>query len=215
MYVERDLPNAGLNASPAQLRTFINMLVSLQGNMLNMHTISRSMGMAINTVSKYIDFFESAFLIRRLAPFHMNSKKRLVKTPKIYIRDTGLYHYLLGLSNITQLFGHISLGASWESFVTEEIISNIDQRTNAWFYRTQDGTECDLLLTRAGKPIACIEAKITSQPSKTKSFTTTIIDLRTTHNFIIVPNCPEQYPLSHVVTVIGISEFVKDVLPNL
>jgi predicted AAA+ superfamily ATPase len=154
-------------------------------------------------------------LTRRLPPFYINIKKRLVKSPKIFIRDTGVLHSLLGLSAYKQLWNSIHLGASWESFIVEQIITNKDQKMEAWFYRTHEGTECDLLLTRNDIPISCIEMKITQAPRRTKSLTLAIGDLKTNQNFIIVPKCDESYKLSENITVCNISQFIRIHLPLL
>lgn len=214
-YVERDLPLLGLKTSPIQLRKFINMLSGIQGNIINQQMLSRSLGVSSITVNRYLDFLESSFLIRRLQPYHINIKKRLVKSPKVYIRDTGILHYLLRITTIGHLWDNYNLGASWESFVIEQIIANIRKNDQAWFYRTQDGTECDLVITAGNKPLTCIETKITSAPKKTRSLTIAINDLGTDQNFIIVPKCDEPYPLSERVIVCELFTFITDYLPNI
>ena len=212
-YIERDLPALGLNTSSIQLRTFINMLSGIQGNILNQQMLSRSLGVSSTTIVRYLDYLENSFLLRRLLPYHINIRKRLVKSPKIYIRDTGILHYLLGLSDDNQLWNSAYLGASWETFVIEQILANRGNRVDTWFYRTQDGTECDLLLTIGNKPVACIETKITSAPKKTKSLTVAIKDLGAEQNFIIIPRCDEPYPLSDQIMVCDIYQFINNYLP--
>ncbi|MFC2080503.1 ATP-binding protein [Bacteroidota bacterium] len=214
-YIERDLPLLGLKTSTIQLRTFINMLAGIQGNIINQQMLSRSLGVSTTTVVRYFDFLENSFLIRRLQPFHINIKKRMVKSPKVYIRDTGILHYLLQISTNKQLWDNMNLGASWESLVIEQIIANIEKDIHAWFYRTQDGTECDLVLTLGNKPLCCIETKITSAPKKTKSLTIAINDLGTDKNFIIVPKCDESYHLSDKIIVCNLFSFLLDYLPNI
>lgn len=214
-YIERDLPLLGLKTSSIQLRTFINMLSGIQGNIINQQMLSRSLGVSLTTIARYLDFLENSFLIRRLQPFHINIKKRLVKSPKVYIRDTGILHYLLRLTTLRQLWDNYNLGASWESFVVEQIIANIGKDYQPWFYRTQDGTECDLVLTISNKPITCIETKITSAPKKTKSLTIAINDLGTDQNFIIVPKCDEPYSLSEKIIVCELFTFISYYLPNI
>jgi predicted AAA+ superfamily ATPase len=214
-YIERDLPSLGLITSPVQLRTFINMISGLQGNLLNQQMLSRSLGVSSTTIARYLDYLENAFLIRRLQPYHINIRKRLIKSPKIFIRDTGIFHYLTGLSDNNQLWNSAYLGYSWESFVVEQILISLGHNINGWFYRTQDGTECDLLLTAGNRPIACIETKITSSPEKTKSLTVAINDLGTDQNFIIIPKCDEPYKLSEKIMVCNISQFIGTYLPLL
>ncbi len=214
-YIERDLPGLGLNTSSILLRKFLNMLAGMQGSILNMQMISRSMGVSSPTVGRYLDYLEKSFLIRRLPPYHMNIKKRLVKAPKVYIRDTGILHFLLGIPTFKNLWDHVMIGASWESFVIEQIVDNMGLSYQAWYYRTHDGTECDLLLTKNDIPIACIETKITTAPKKTKSLTIAINDLKTTQNFIIIPKCDEPFKLSEQITVCNLHDFIKNKLPIL
>lgn len=214
-YIERDLPLLGLKTSSIKLRTFVNMLSGIQGNIINQQMLSRSLGISSTVVARYLDFLENSFLIRRLQPYHINIRKRLVKSPKVYIRDTGILHYLLQLTTNKQLWNNINLGASWESFVVEQITANIKKGFQTWFYRTQDGAECDLVLTIGNKPVTCIETKITSAPKKTKSLTVAIKDLGTDQNFIIVPKCDETYLLSEKIIVCDIFSFISDYLPNI
>lgn len=214
-YIERDLPMLGLITFSIQLRKFLNMISGIQGSILNIQMLSRSMGVSSTTVNRYLDYLEKSFLIRRLQPYYINVKKRLVKSPKVYIRDTGILHYLLGIFNSKQLWDNASIGASWESFVIEQIIANMNRQLQAWYYRTHDGTECDLLITKNNIPVACIETKITTAPKKTKSFTISINDLKTLNNFIIVPKCDESFPISDNITVCNLTDFIKNLLPKI
>ncbi len=214
-YIERDLPLLGLNTSSIQLRKLLIMMAGIQGSILNMEMLSRSMGVSGTSIARYLDFLEKSFLIRRLPPFYINIKKRLVKSPKIYIRDTGILHSLLGIKSFKLLWDSIHLGSSWESLVIEQIISNIDKEFQAWFYRTQEGTECDLLLTRNNIPVSCIEVKITSAPKKTRSLTLAINDLKTNQNFIIVPKCDETFALTEEIIVCQLNTFLNFFLPKL
>src|SRR4030043_1243988 len=200
-YVERDLPQLGLVTSSMQLRRFLKMLSGIQGNLLNQQMLSRSLGVSFTTISRYLDYLENAFLIRRILPYYLNIKKRLIRSPKVYIRDTGLLHHLLSISDHDQLWNSAYIGSSWESFVIQQIYSCMGSHLDAWFYRTQDGTECDLLLTSGNKPVSCIEAKLTLAPSKSKSLTIAIKDLGTSQNFIIVPKCDESFRISGNITV--------------
>lgn len=214
-YIERDLPMLGLNTSPILLRRFLNILAGIQGSILNQQMISRSLGTSAPTIGRYLDYLENSFLIRRLLPYHINVKKRLVKAPKVFIRDNGVLHYLLGISTIKQLTNHVLIGASWESFVIEQIVANLEMHYQAWFYRTHDGTECDLLITKNDIPVACIETKITNAPRKTKSLTISIDDLNTSQNFIIIPTCDESFMLNEKITVCNLNNFIKNYLPAL
>ncbi len=134
-------------------------------------------------------------------------KKRLVKSPKIYVRDTGLLHYLLRIKSYNALLGNYVLGNSWEGYVIEQIISCLGSRFDYYYYRTQDGTECDLVITDNVKPLACVEIKFTSTPRRTKSFSTTIQDLKTDKNYVIIPECRILYHLSENIIVCNLQQF--------
>jgi len=214
-YVERDLPQLGLVTSSIQLRRFIKMLAGIHGNLLNQQMLSRSLGVSFTTISRYLDYLENAFLIRRILPYYLNIKKRLIRSPKIYIRDTGLLHHLLSISDHDHLWDSAYMGSSWESFVIQQIYSCMGSHLDAWFYRTQDGTECDLLLTSGNRPVSCIEAKLSLLPSKSKSLTIAIKDLGTSQNFIIVPKCDESFEISENITVCHLKDFVDNFLPKI
>lgn len=193
-YLERDLPLLGLNANPLLTRRLWTMLAHWNGNLLNLEAISNSLGVTAPTIRRYIDFFEASYLIRRLQPWFTNISKRLVKTPKIYIRDTGILHALLAINDFEQLQGHPALGASWEGYIIQEIATMLPQRHELYFYRTQDGTEADLLIVKAGIPDILVEIKHTSAPTITKSLRTAANDLKTRRNIIVAP-VSDNYPL--------------------
>ena len=193
-YLERDLPLLGLNANPLLTRRLWTMLAHWNGNLLNLETIGNSLGVSSPTVRRYIDFFEASYLIRRLQPWYTNISKRLVKSPKIYIRDTGILHTLLAISNFEQLQGHPALGASWEGYIIQEVATMLPARHELYFYRTQDGTEADLVIVKAGIPDILIEIKHSSAPSITKSLRTAALDLKTRRNVVVAPVL-ENYPL--------------------
>ena len=132
-YLERDLPLLGLSASPIQLRRLLMMIAGIQGNLLNQAMLANSLGIRANLVSIYLDFFEQSFLIRRLQPYYTNIGKRLSKTPKIYIRDSGLLHHLLSIHQYETLLGHIVAGGSWEGYVIEQIISQLTYQQLPFF----------------------------------------------------------------------------------
>lgn len=204
-YLERDLPLLGLNADPLLIGRLWQMTAHLSGNLLNMEMLSGSLGIHGTTVKKYLDFFESAYLIRRLQPFSINLKKRLVKTPKIYIRDTGILHQLLGINSSFDLAGHPSLGASWETYVIEQLVAILPDWAQLYFYRTHQGTEVDLVITKGGIPEIILEIKYTTTPKLSKGFYIAQEDLGAQKQFIV---CPIQkgYPLSATIKVVGINE---------
>lgn len=193
-YLERDLPLLGLSANPLLTRRLWTMLAHWNGNLLNYEALSNSLGITSPTVKRYIDFFESSYLIRRLQPWYVNISKRLVRSPKIYIRDTGILHALLAISTFEELQGNPNLGASWEAYIIQEIWSKLPARYELFYYRTQDGTEADALIVKGGVPDTLIEIKYSSNPNITKSMRTAAADLNTRQNIIIAP-VNESYPL--------------------
>lgn len=205
-YLERDLALLGLKADPILTGRLWQMCAHLSGSLLNMESLSSSLGIHGTTVRKYLDFFESAYLIRRLSPYFINLKKRLVKTPKIYIRDTGILHQLLGIPSHFDLAGHPKLGASWETYVIEQIAAILPDWAEMYFYRTHQGTEADLVITRGGQPEILVEIKYTTTPKLSKGFHIAQIDLKTQKQFVV---CPVEtgFPLSEKVKVIGFNEF--------
>ena len=213
-YTERELPALGLNTNPQKIRKLLTMLAHVHGQLLNIEQLSGSLGASATSVRNYLDFIENAFLIRRLAPFHANLKKRLVKSPKAYIRGVGVLHQLLGINSRQDYEFSPSLGASWEGYVIEQVLQLLPSPYQAYFYRTHQGTECDLVIVKGAKPLLSIEVKYTAAPKMTKSFTTAINDLETKRNFIIVPR-EEDFPLREDVQVMGLETFLRVVITNL
>jgi predicted AAA+ superfamily ATPase len=212
-YIERDLPLLGIDANPSTIRKFWEMLAWQNGNLLNIKTLCSSIGLSSYYINQYLDYMEGAFLIDRLRPFYVNIKKRLVKAPKILIRDSGLLHRLLRIQSHDQLLGTHLLGASWESFVIAQIKTHKPDDIDLYFYRTHAGAEVDLVLAKGMQPIACIEIKYTSTPSSTKSIYSCIEDLQTKKNFIIIPK-NDDYPIKENLIACGIDEFLTSHLQN-
>ncbi|MFA4851134.1 MAG: ATP-binding protein [Bacteroidales bacterium] len=209
-YIEKDLRLLGLSTSPVMLNRFISMLANNQGTIWNATTYSKALGVSVPTINNCIDYFENAFLVRRLQPYYQNTNKRLIKSPKMYLRDSGILHYLAGIEDIEQLMGNTLVGTSWENYIIEQISSVLGNNYRYYYYRTQDGTECDMVLTKNQKPLSCIEIKFSQSPSKTKSLTFAINDLVTKNNFIIIPECKEAYPLDKNITVCDLGYFLKN-----
>lgn len=201
-YLERDLPLLGLKADPMLVRRLWTMLAHLNGQLLNLESLSRSLGITSPTVRRYMDFLESAFLITRLAPYAWNTKKRLVKSPKVFLRDTGLLHSLLSIQDYGQLLGHPSLGSSWEAYVFQQIRSLQGPRTELHFYRTQDGAEADLIVAQGGVPKAVAEIKFSTSPKPSRGFYEVMQDLGLAQGYLICP-VESSYPLSERVTVLS------------
>jgi len=209
-YTERDIPLLGLKIANRIVMQCIYMIAHSTANLLNKSSLASALGIRQNDLSTILDFLESSFLIRRLQPFYVNIGKRLVRSPKIFIRDSGLLHYLLDITSFNDLMKHPVLGHAWESYAIEQLISVFEKQYQYYFYRTQDGAECDLVICKSNKPLSCIEIKHALLPGKTKSLTTTIHDLRTRHNFIIVPHVTENYLLDRNLTVCSIKGFFSE-----
>lgn len=213
-YLERDLPLLGLKANPVQVRRLWEMLAWQTGNLLNYQTISRSLGVSNHTVTSYIDFLEGAFMVIRLQPYYYNVKKRLVKSSKIYIKDTGILHRLLRLNDYEQLLGNPLLGHSWETFVINQIMLEKSDDIDLFFYRTHAGAEADIVFTKGLKTIALAEIKFSSAPVKTKSFVNSINEFSVKKNFILISG-DEDYKIADNIRVVGFKYFMDNVLPEL
>lgn len=192
-YLERELPILGLSASPVLLKNLLRMIAHSQGRILNYSEFAKALGIEVNTVKRYIDYFENAFLIRRLQPYFSNSKKRIVKSPKIFIRDTGILHALFNIENKEDLDGFIGKGNSWESFVIQQIIAILKPGVSPYFYRTQDGTELDLVLIKGIQPALGIEIKLSNAPTITKGTTIASQDLGNIPIFVVTHSVSEDY----------------------
>jgi predicted AAA+ superfamily ATPase len=212
-YVERDLPMLGLSSHPNVLRNLWTMIASINGNILNKATLTKSLEISTPTLNKYLSFFEEAFLIRMLKPYVKNIKKRLVKSPKIFIRDSGILHYMLGINNIPELQGHFAIGNSWEGYVIEQIIQLLKPGYTSFFYRTREGAECNLVIVKGDKVFACVEIKYTSVPKLTKSLTNSVADLNCTNNYIVTSNS-DSYLLRKDIRVCSLSDFLYNYLPG-
>ena len=207
-YIERDIPQLGLKVSPVILHRFVQMLCHFHGNVWNANNFSKSLELTGATIKKYLYFLSEAFLVNILPPYSPNIKKRIVKSPKIYIRDSGLLHHLLHIYEPNDLYGHIVLGHSWEGYVIEQIKQLFADSYEFCFYRTHKGAECDLLLLKAGKPEIAIEIKYTSTPKLTKGFLNSIEDLNTKNNFIITPDT-DSFLIRENVEVCSLTSFLK------
>jgi predicted AAA+ superfamily ATPase len=197
-YIERDLPNLGLSASPELMRNMLRMLTNVQGGMLNYTDLSDSLNISQPTVKTYIDFLESAFLIRRLKPYFSNISKRLVKSPKLFFRDTGILHHLMGIQDFEGLQGNIGIGNSWEGYVIQQIIANLKSDVEPYFYRTKDKAELDLVLVQNTQVKATIEVKYGNSPNISKGNTMAINDLGATTNLVVTPQADDYWHHSNL-----------------
>jgi len=213
-YIERDLPFFGLGVMPGILRKFWIMLAGNHGGILNASSYASALDISVPTVNKYIYYLENAFLINSLQPFFININKRLVKAPKIYIRDSGILHFLRHINTFEELENSIFIGNSWEGYVIEQIKELLPARIQAYYYRTHSGTECDLVLVKGDIVISAIEIKYSSYPSVTKGFTLSIQDLNPKTCFIITPST-DDYLIKENVRVCNLMDFLNNHLPKI
>ncbi len=185
-FLNVDLPALGIGIDPASMSRFWRMLAHLHGQLLNASALSRSLGVSAPTVSRWLDHLVDALVVRRLEPWHANLGKRLVKSPKIYLRDTGLLHALLGIRNADDLSGHPAAGASWEGFVVEQVCARLPADVPVSFYRTAAGAELDLVLETGGRRIG-IEAKLSSAPTVTRGFWQAFEDADVSEAWVVAP----------------------------
>jgi predicted AAA+ superfamily ATPase len=203
-FLERDLPQLGLRLPAPTLRRFWTMLAHYHGQTWNGSEIARSFGISDKTVRGYLDILTGTYMVRQLAPWHENLSKRQVKAPKIYLRDSGLLHTLLGLENRDEVLGHPKSGASWEGFALEQILRSEGER-NTYFWSAHGGAEVDLLILR-GKERVGYEVKLADAPRRTRSMTTAIEDLQLDHLYVVHPG-RYGYPLAEKITALPISSF--------
>jgi uncharacterized protein len=207
-YLERDIPQLGPRIAADRLRRIWTMLAHHQGGVLNVAQLARNLGVDAKTAGGYIDLLVDLLLVRRLPPWHANVGKRLVKSPKVYIRDSGLVHALLGIADKDTLVSHPVLGASWEGFVVEQALAAAPEGTTGHFYRTSAGAEIDLLLNLRGGELWAIEIKRTLSPRPEKGFYHACADLSPARRFIVYPG-DERYPLNAEVEAMPLLELAR------
>jgi predicted AAA+ superfamily ATPase len=202
-YLERDVPQFGPRVPAGVLERLWTMLAHGQGTLLNAARLASGLQIAAPTVQRYIDLLADLLLVRRLPPFHRNSGKRLVRSPKVYVRDSGLVHALLGLKTYNDLAGHPVSGSSWEGFVIENLLAAAPERTVAYFYRTTAGAEIDLLLEIPGHGLWAIEIKRRLSGRPQKGFHIACQDLQPDQQFVVNAGLA-QYPIGSKTTAIGL-----------
>jgi predicted AAA+ superfamily ATPase len=204
-FLERDIPQLGITIPATTLRRFWTMLCHYHGQVINYAEFARSFGVSDMTVRKYLDILEGVFMVRRVQPWHQNLGKRLVKSPKMYLRDSGIYHHLLSIRNVSELTTHPKLGASWEGFALECCIRTLDMRAEEfYFWQTHSGAEVDLFWQDHGKNYA-IEVKYSSAPKLTKSMKSAFADLNLDHLWVIYPG-DRSYPLHPSISTLPIQK---------
>lgn len=207
-YLERDVPMFGSRIPAETLRRFWTMLAHNQGALINASRLAAGLEVSSQTVSRYTDLLVDLLLVRRLQPYHVNSGKRLVKSPKVYIRDSGLLHALLNLVDRNALLGHPVVGASWEGFVIENLINAAPALTVPGFYRTAGGAEIDLLLELPGGERWAIEVKRSRAAKPARGFYEACEDLKPAKRFVVHAGI-ERYPISENVEAIGLRELAQ------
>jgi uncharacterized protein len=214
-YIEKDLPQLfNIKFSTATMRKLWTMLAHLQGSILNAEKIAGSLDVSAPTIKSYLDYLEGAFIITKLQPWFANIGKRLVKSPKVYINDSGILHYLLNIANEKELLSNPNVGASWEGYVLSQILYARSERLDVYYYRTQSGAECDVVLARGHTIKACIEIKLSHAPVLTKGFYQSITDLKSKNNFVIC-TADVDFLNTAKVRIVGVNIFIKKYLPKL
>jgi len=207
-YLERDIPQFGLRIPAETLRRFWTMLAHNQAQLLNAANLARGLAVDGKTVAGYLDLLVDLLVVRRLPAWHRNIGKRLVKSPKVYVRDTGIAHALLGIRDKEALLAHPVVGQTWESFVIETLITASPDGTEAHYYRTSNGTEVDLLLTLPNGELWAIEVKRSSAPKIERGFYSACTDLKPQRRFLVYSGS-ERFPLDDMTDAISLVELAE------
>ena len=202
-YLERDVPQFGSRIPAETLRRFWTMLANNQSQALNAANLAGGLGVSGKTVAGYLDLLVDLLLVRKLPPWHRNLGKRLVRSPKVYVRDSGIAHALLGIRDKESLLGHPVVGQTWESFIIETLITSAPDGTDAHYYRTTNGTEVDLVLTLPDGTVWAIEVKRSSAPKAERGFHSACADLDPAKRFLVYPGV-ERFPLDEFTDAIGV-----------
>lgn len=203
-YLERDIPQFGPRIAAETLRRFWTMLAHHQGGLLNVAQLARNLGVDAKTAHHYIDLLCDLLLVRRLPPWHTNLGKRLVKSPKVYVRDSGLVHALLDIANLHTLLSHPVVGASWEGWVLENLLACAPPDTQASFYRSSGGAEIDILLTLPGGKLTAIEVKRSLSPKVERGFHAACDDVQPQQRWVIYPGT-ESFPMAHDIEALPLA----------
>ena len=207
-YLEMDIPQLGIRIPAQQLRRFWTMIAHSHGQLWNASKIAGSLGISAPTVKHYLDILEETFIVRQIQPYHSNLKKRLVKSPRVYIRDSGMLHTLLNIRTLEELYGHPSLGSSWEGFIVEQIIRLLPDRWQVFFYRTGAGAEIDLVLFDSRHKSVAVEIKYSVSPKVERGFWNAYEDLSCRKGYVIYPGT-ESYPVGKNVFTLPVRDLKK------
>ena len=210
-YLERDIPLLGPRIAAEMLRRFWTMLAHHQSGLHNAAELARALGVDAKTVASYLDLMVDLLLVRRLEPWHSNVGKRLVKSPRVYVRDSGLVHSLLGLTTLDDVLGHPIVGASWEGFVIETVHAVLPEGTQTHFYRTSAGAEVDLVVTLPGGRRWAIEIKRSLTPKVERGFHHACLDLEPERRIVVYPGS-ESYPMQQDIQVMPLSQLGAELL---
>ena len=210
-YLERDLPAYGTRIPATTVRRCWTMLAHHQGGVLNVSQLAKNLMVDTKTVNRYLDLLVDLFLVRCLLPWHSNVGKRLVKSPKVYIRDSGLVHALLGIEDFDSLLGHPVVGNSWEGFVIENLLNAVPLNSISGFYRTRRGAEIDLLLDMPGRGLWAIEIKRGLEAKPRRGFYQACEDLKPVKRLLVYPG-EDRYPVGDGVEVVGLQRLVGELL---
>ena len=209
-YLERDIPQLGPRIPAETLRRFWTMLAHNQGQTFNAASFGKGLEVKGITTSRYLDLMVDLLLVRRLASWTTNSRKRLIKAPKTYVRDSGICHALLGIKTLDELLGHPVVGGSWEGFVIENLISSLPKYASYGYYRTAGGAEVDFVIDLGNQELWAIEIKRSLAPTVSKGFYTACEDLKPTKKFIVYAG-DERFPIAKDVEVIGLRDMMHEV----
>lgn len=211
-YIERDIRALGYELSSPVLSKLLSMISYLNSSILNVSDLSRSLGVSQPTINRYLDLLEGSFVIRRLPPYFANVSKRLVKSPKLYVRDSGLLHQLAQVLSYEDLLGHPIVGSSWEGYVIEQTRRVVGNEWSFYYYRTSAGAEIDLLLVAPNGKKVAIEIKLSNAPIVSKGFYQSIADIKPDFAFIVIPE-GESYPKAEGIWVCNLTDLLTQRLP--
>jgi hypothetical protein len=209
-YLERDIPQFGPRIPSETLRRFWVMLAHSHGAPLNASRLATNLSVSSPTIGRYVDLLTDLFLVNRLTSWNINLGKRLIKSPKIYVRDSGILHSLLNLNSIESLLSHPIVGASWEGFVIDNLVSFLPLGADTYFYRTQRGAEIDLIIKLPDRRLLAIEIKRSSSPKVERGFYEATQDIQPTHKYLVYSG-EERYSIANNITVIGLKDLMNEV----
>lgn len=208
-YLERDIPQLGPRIPAETLRRFWTMLAHEQGGLLNAARIAQGLGVSGVTVARYLDLMVDLLLVRRLAPWTSNAGKRMVKSPRVFVRDSGLVHSLLGIRTADDLQGHPIVGPSWEGYVIENLLTVLPPHAQTGFYRTSSGAEIDLVISLGADKTIAIEIKRSLAPQPTKGFWLACDDIKPKRKFVVYPGA-ERYPMKDGLEAVGLIDLMVE-----